>query len=191
MPNWKEYLKFEKCKKILFSGTCWLDSPVKIEIPVECINGMSFYHLHENHEIRFGEDEVDVREMIRCDGFMVTFNHKIKDCIYEDEELMAAHEYHNGEVQEFMEQISEMFKEELEAEKYVNVEEWIANNTGIERMNLIYEDGTKSPDIFLPFDGLELESGCTEYSVFGHESGDYSMLRIVDRECEKSCDFQP
>ena len=191
MPNWKEYLKFEKCKKILFSGTCWLDSPVKIEIPVECINGMSFYHLHENHEIRFREDEVDVREMIRCDGFMVTFNQKIKDCIYEDEELMAAHEYHNGEVQEFMEQISEMFKEELEAEKYVNVEEWIANNTGIERMNLIYEDGTKSPDILLPFEGWELESGCTEYSVFGHESGDYSILRIVDRECEKSCDFQP
>ena len=191
MMNWKEYLKFEKCRKILFFGTYSIDSPVKIEIPVECINGMSFYHLHENHEIRFGEDEIDVREMIRYDGFMVTFNHKIKDCIYEDEELMAAHEYHNGEVQEFMEQISEMFKEELEAEKYVNVEKWIANNTGIQRMNLIYEDGTKSPDIFLPFEGWELESGCTEYSVFGHESGDYSILRIVDRECEKSCDFQP
>ena len=191
MMNWKEYLKFEKCRKILFSGTYSIDSPVKIEIPVECINSMSFYHLHENHEIRFGENGVDVRELIRCDGFMVTFNHKIKDCIYEDEELMAPHEFHCKEIQEFMQQINEMFKEELEAEKYVNVEEWIANNSGIERMNLIYEDGTKSPDIFLPFEGWELESSCAEYSVFGQETGDYSMLRIVDRECEKTCDFQP
>ncbi len=90
-----------------------------------------------------------------------------------------------------MQQINETFKEELEAEKYVNVEEWIANNSGIERMNLIYEDGTKSPDIFLPFEGWELESSCAEYNVFGQETRDYSMLRIVDRECEKTCDFQP
>ena len=116
-----------------------------------------------------------------------TFEH----CIYEDEELMAPHEFHCKEIQEFMQQINETFKEELEAEKYVNVEEWIANNSGIERMNLIYEDGPKSPDIFLPFEGWELESRCAEYSVFGQETRDYSMLRIVDRECEKTCDFQP
>ena len=30
MMNWKEYLKFEKCRKILFSGTDSIDSPVKI-----------------------------------------------------------------------------------------------------------------------------------------------------------------
>ena len=117
MMNWKEYLKFEDCKKISFSGACSLDMALMVEIPIECINGISFYHLHENQEILFEENTVDVKEIIRCDGLMVRFNQKLKDYIYENKELMAPHEYHSQLIQDLVEQLHEKYKEEFEEEK--------------------------------------------------------------------------
>ena len=191
MMNWKEYLKFEDCKKISFSGACSLDMALMVEIPIECINGISFYHLHENQEILFEENPVDVKEITRCDGLMVRLNQKLKDYIYENKELMAPHEYHSQLIQDLVEQLHEKYKEEFEEEKNVNVDEWLTENTDIQVLNLIYEDGTKSPDIYLPFEGWEPKSNCVEYIKCNPDSKDYSWLHIVDRECENSCDFQP